>query len=128
MILINPYAGVNFDIPNIGIAYAATLLNCKVIDLNTKPFPKNRYLKIQSDVVGISIQSRTYTQAKKIIENYKKRYPEAKLKSISGIIDIQCCYPYIDLEEKIEINIPFSDELPFPNYELFDSFPIFQKN
>lgn len=128
MILINPYAGVNFDIPNIGLAYASTILNCKVIDLNTKPRPFNRYLKIKSEVIGISIQSRTYTQAQKIAKNYKKKYPEAKIKSISGTVDVQCCYPYINFEDRIEINIPFSDELPFPDYTLFDSFQIFYKN
>lgn len=128
IILINPYTGVNFDIPNIGIAYIGTILNCRIIDLNTLPKPKNRYLKIKADTVGISIQSRTYSEAREIAEKYKKKYPEAKIKSVSGIIEVQCCYPYIDFEEKIEINIPFSDQLPFPNYELFDSFPIFLKN
>ncbi len=128
MILINPYAGVNFDIPNLGLTYAATILNCKIIDLNTKPRPKNRYLKIKSDIIGISVQSRTYSQAKQIAQKYKKKYPGAKVKSVSGIINVQCCYPYIEFEDKIEINIPFSDQLPFPDYQLLDSFIIFQKN
>ncbi|MGC8976122.1 MAG: B12-binding domain-containing radical SAM protein [Candidatus Ratteibacteria bacterium] len=128
IIFINPYARVNFDIPNLGLAYIATYFNVKVIDLNTKKFPKNRYLKYKVKTLGISIQSRTFNEAIRIAQTYKRRYPDTQIKSVLGIIDIQCCYPYIEFKEKIYVDIPFSDQLPFPNYELFDSFSIFLKN
>jgi len=128
IIFINPYAGVNFDIPNVGLAYIATHFNVKVIDLNTKRYPKNRFLKYKVDILGISVQSRTYKEAIKISEIYRKKYPSAKIESVSGIIDIQCCYPYVEFEDNIKVDIPFSDNLPFPDYELFDSFDVFKKN
>jgi radical SAM superfamily enzyme YgiQ (UPF0313 family) len=128
MIFVNPQAKVNRDIPNIGLAYAATHFNIKVIDQNTMPFPKDRFLKYETDVLGISIQSRTYSEAARIAKEYKTKYPEAKVRSISGFLDIQCCYPYLDLEDKIVYDEPFSENYPFPNYELFDSFDLFKKN
>ncbi len=128
MIFINPDAKINRDIPNIGLAYAATHYNTKVIDLNTMRYPKDRFLNYEADVAGISVKSLTYGESVKIAELYKAKYPNAKVKSISGFLDVQCCYPYLDFEEKIVYDKPFSDEYPFPNYELFDSFSLFKKN
>ena len=128
MLFVNPPARVNKDIPNLGIAYAATYFKTKVVDLNTMPEPRNRFLKYKTDVLGISVQSRTFSVSKKIAEIYKKKYPNAKVKSIKGFLDVQCCYPYVDFEQTIEYKEPFSDKYLFPNYELFDSFELFQKN
>lgn len=128
MIFINPPSGANTDIPNIGLAYAATHFNVKVIDLNSMPRPYGRFLKEKTDVLGISVRSLSYGEALKIAKLYKEKYPGAQLKSISGFLDIQCCYPYVDFEDKISYNEQFSDEYPFPGYELFDSFSVFQKN
>ncbi len=66
MIFVNPYARVNRDVPNIGLAYAATYYQVKVIDLNTRPKPYKRILEYETDVLGISVQSRTYSEAIKI--------------------------------------------------------------
>ncbi len=128
MIFVNPPAGANTDIPNLGLAYAATYFKSKVIDLNTKPEPKRRFLDEETDILGISVQSRTFGVSKKIAEEYKNKYPDSKIKSIKGFLDVQCCYPYVDFDERIEHTERFSDKYPFPNYELFDSFDIFQKN
>lgn len=128
MIFVNPSAKANENIPNVGLAYAATHFNVKVIDLNTMPDPPDRLLKSETDILGISVQSRTFSEAKKITKLYKEKYPDSEIKSVSGFLDVQCCYPYLDFEEKIEYTEPFSDNYPFPNYELFDSFPIFGKN
>lgn len=128
MIFINPPAKVNKEIPNIGLAYAATYFNVKVIDLNTKSYPYNRFLRQKTDILGVSVKSLTYNEALRLSNLYKKKYPDAKIKSISGFLDVQCCYPYLDFEDKISYCEPFSDKYSFPNYELFDSFKIFQKN
>lgn len=129
MLLVNPRAGFNRDIPNIALGYAAAHYNnTRVIDLNTKPQPEKRYLSFETDLLGISVQSRTLTKAKKIAGEYKEKYPYAQVKSITGFIDIQCCYPFLELEDNLKCNQAFSDELPFPNYELFDSFEIFRQN
>jgi len=45
MIFINPEAKVNKDIPNIGLAYAATYYGVKVIDLNVLPYPGDRFFE-----------------------------------------------------------------------------------
>lgn len=128
MIFVNPPAKVNKDIPNIGLAYAATHFNARVIDLNTKPRPYERFLNEKTDVLGISVKSLTYRESLNIAGLYKKKHPDAEVKSISGFLDVQCCYPYLDFEDKISYSEPFSDKYPFPDYELFDSFEIFQKN
>lgn len=128
MLLINPNTRINNDIPNIGLAYIATYLNAKVIDLNTLPNPKNRFLNYPTDILGISVQSRTYEESLRINKLYKTKYPNAKINSVSGILDVQCCYPYLRFKEDIQIEQPFDDSLLFPNYELFDSFDLFKKN
>jgi len=128
MLFVNPRAKVNRDIPNIGLAYAATHLKVRVIDQNTLSFPRDRFLKMETGILGISVQSRTYSEAVRIARAYKARFPQAKVKSVSGFLDIQCCYPYLDFSEKISYDQPFSDAYPFPDYELFDSFALFKKN
>ncbi len=127
MLFINPPAGVNQEIPNIGLAYAATHFQTRVVDLNTRPRPAGRFLRHRAEVIGISVQSRTISQARRIQSLYLKKHPSARVKSICGFLDIQCCYPYLALGEKIEYTEPFSDLYPFPDYELFDSFPVFAR-
>ncbi|MEW6041366.1 MAG: radical SAM protein, partial [Elusimicrobiota bacterium] len=84
--------------------------------------------KYKVDIIGISVRSFTSREALRIKELYLKKYPDAKVKSISGFLDVQCCYPFLDMEEKISYETPFSDEYPFPEYELFDSFNYLQTN
>lgn len=128
MIFVNPEAKVNKDIPNIGLAYAATHFKMRVVDQNTRPYPKDRFLNYETEVLGISVKSLTYGESLRIARLYRSKYPDGKVKSISGFLDTQCCYPYLDFEDKIEYAEPFSDNYPFPNYELFDSFDLFRKN
>ena len=127
MLFINPDSSVNRDLPNLSLAYAATYFNVKVIDLNTKPSNSNRYLDEETDILGISVKSSTYSKATEIANEYKKKYPKSKIKSVSGFLDVQCCYPFLDFENKIEHKEEFSDKYPFPKFEFFDSFDIFQK-
>jgi len=128
MLLINPDSRVNKDIPNIGLAYIATYLGAKVIDLNTKNWPRKRFLAYKSDSVGISVQSRSYQDALRIARMYKRKYPQVKMRSVSGVLDVQCCYPYLKLADDMHIQGEFSDYLSIPDYELFDSFELFRTN
>ncbi len=128
MFLINPSAKTNKEIPNLQLAYIGTISNSKIIDLNTKPEPANRFSDYQTDVLGVSVQSRTYGEAQKIAKLYKEKYPDSQIVSVSGIIDIECCYPFLKLEQDLSFDQPFDDNLPFPNYDLFDSFEIFKKH
>lgn len=126
MIFVNPYSNVNMDTANIGLAYAATYFQTRVIDQNTMPNPKDRFLGYETDILGISVRSLNYNEALRIAKIYKYKYPKATIKSVSGFLDVQCCYPYLDFNESISYKEPFSDNYPFPNYELFDSFEIFK--
>lgn len=128
MILVNPSAKVNKEIPNLQLAYIGTISNSKIIDLNTRPETADRFLDYQTDALATSVQSRTYGQAEKIAKLYKGKYPNSQVVSVSGIIDIECCYPFLKLEQDLSFNQPFDDDLPFPKYELFDSFEIFKKH
>ena len=128
MILINPFAGTNKEMPNLQLAYIGTISNSKIIDLNTEQKLANRFLNQKTDVLGISIQSRTYGESIRISNLYKKKYPKTKIVSVSGVIDIECCYPFLKLKEDLNFPHPFDDNLPFPKYELFDSFDMFKKH
>ena len=128
MLLINPPAKTNKEIPNIALAYIGTISNSKIVDLNTLSEPAERFLDNQTEALGISVQQRTYEQYKKITNLYKKRYPDSKVISISGIIDVECCHSFLRLEENLNFPQQFDDNLPFPNYELFDSFNTFKKH
>ncbi len=128
MIFVNPYTRVISSLPNFSLTYAATHFNTKVIDLNGKTFPRNRFLREKTDVLGISVQSRTHNESLRIANEYKKKYPNTKIASVNTGIDIECCYPFLKFKDNIELKKPFSDDYPFPNYELLDSFSIFQKN
>lgn len=128
MLLINPQTKTNKNIPNLALAYMGTISGSKIIDLNLSFKKKERFLEYKTDVLGISIQSRNFDEFEKIETLYRKKYPDTKIVSVAGIIDIQCCYPFLKTKENINFLEPFGDNLPFPNYELFDSFQILRKN
>ncbi len=128
MIFVNPSSQSNTDIPNLALAYAATATNTKIIDFNTMPTPFSRLWENETDTLGISYQSRSASEAQKIKEAFAQHYPHSRIVSVSGFLDIQCCYPYLRFDDNIDYTMDFSDSLPFPNYELFDTFSIFQKN
>ena len=128
MLFVNPDAHSNKDLPNLALSYAATYFNTRVVDYNTMPEPADRLYSMETDILGVSFQSISYSHAHEINNNYKKTFPEAQIKSISGFLDIQCCYPFLQWNDTIAFDKPFSDDLPFPDYERFDSFPIFYRN
>lgn len=124
MIFVNPNAGLYRSVPPLALAYMATSLRVKVIDQNTKPRPRKRYLRQKTDVLGVFVRSVSASESKKIAKNYKQKYPKAKIKSIYTPIDVQCCYPTIQFKEQIKFIKPFGDEYPFPDFSLFDSFDV----
>lgn len=128
MLFVNPNARLYQNMPPLALAYLATKLKVKVIDQNTMPEPPDRFLNHKVNILGIFVRSVSFTESQRIAEIYKEKYPEAKIKSIYSPVDVQCCYPTIQFEEKIEDSQLFGDSYPFPDFELFDSFEIFQKN
>lgn len=126
MFFVNPDSRVNRNIPNMALAYASTHYGCRVVDHNTMPDPGNRFLDIDDGDMVISVRSLNYSEAWRIAKAYKEKYPDARIRSLSGFLDIQCCYPFLDFEDKLVYDRHFSDEFPFPDYELFDSFELFR--
>ena len=127
MIFVNPFSRANFDIPNISLAYAATAFGARVVDFNTRPGQVDDLIKKKTDLLGISVRSLNVGEAKKIADVYKSNHPSTRIVSVGCGIDIQCCYPFRRWDDHLELEGEFSDSYPFPDYELFDSFPIFQK-
>lgn len=127
-ILVNPNARLYQNVPPLALAYIATTRGAKVIDQNTMPVPKDRFLKEKADVLGVFVRSITFSESERIALEYKKKYPQAIVKSIYTPIDVQCCYPTIQFEEKIELTEPFGDSYPFPDFSLFDSYETFVAN
>jgi len=125
VIFINPDSRTNKDIPNLAVAYAATLYRSRVVDLNTTPDPGDRFYGENENDYVLSVQSRNYGHARKIKEEILLKYPTASVRTLKGILDIQCCYPFVTFDETLNVDTPFSDALPFPDYSLFDSFEIF---
>jgi radical SAM superfamily enzyme YgiQ (UPF0313 family) len=129
MIFVNPIARSNTDIPNLAVGYAATMLAAeRIVDYNTMPEPADRVYEKETDVLGISFQSRSLSHAEEIREKYQAKFPNSRIRSITTALDVQCCYPFLAWPETLIVDTPFSDAYPFPNYELFDSFPVFQKH
>ena len=125
MFFINPDSRTNKDIPNLAVAYAATLYRSRVVDLNTMPDPGNRFCSEKENDYVLSVQSRNYGHARKIKEAILSKCPSASVRTLKGILDVQCCYPFVTFDETLNIDTPFSDALPFPDYSLFDSFEVF---
>ncbi|MFZ5366053.1 MAG: B12-binding domain-containing radical SAM protein [Patescibacteria group bacterium] len=123
-LFINPDARLYRNVPLLALAYVATHFGVKVIDQNTKPEPKDRFLDQKTDVLGIFVRSVSYTESQRIAAVYKAKYPKAKIKSIYTPINVQCCYPTIQFKEQIRFTKPFGDSYPFPDFSLFDSFDV----
>lgn len=129
MLFIDPETPVNINIPNLGLAYAATCSNTKVIDQHILPYPKDRFKNIKDNTFGISVKSFTIKEAERIEKIIRKNNKDdVDIKSINGFVDVQCCYPYIKWKNSIDFSDDFSDNLQFPNYELFDSYNYLQTN
>ena len=127
MFILNPDSKVNRNIPNMQVAYASAHLKCPVVDQNTMPEPPGRFLKREDHPMAVSVRSLNWTGAKQAKDEYLQRHPGAKVQALTGIMDIQCCYPFLKWDDSLHVDIPFSDKLPFPDYELFDSFPVFSR-
>lgn len=124
-ILINPDSRIYRNIPPLALAYIAAILKLPVIDQNTLPQPKDRFLLHQADKVGIFVRSISFTESQRVAEVYKDKFPKTKINSIYTPIDVQCCYPTLQFNSQINLEKPFGDSYPFPDFSLFDSFEVF---
>lgn len=127
-VLVNPDAKLYRSVPPLALAYLATFLKAPVIDQNTKPEPVDRFLDCKARNIGVFVRSVSFTESKRVAEEYRKKFPKAKIKSIYTPIDVQCCYPTLQFEEQIKFDKPFGDTYPFPDFSLFDSFDVWLEN
>jgi len=149
--LINPYTCMNKNSPHVGLGYlASSLERCghkvRVVDLNLVPNPVHRIFNGKTNLYGITVSSDAYAEAQRLTKMIKKK-TDAKVVwggthcSIMGE-DILKENPEIDylvigegeyFTEHLEsplVRMPFRDnldELPFPDYTLFDSYPLIRK-
>ncbi len=127
MFIVNPDSRVNRDIPNMQAAFASAHYKCRVVDQNTCPAPPDRFLDVEDYEILVSVRSLNLSEAERIKEVYQEKYPSAKVRSITGFLDIQCCYPFLEMEDHLYFDGEFSDEIPYPDYDLFDSAALFKK-
>jgi len=126
-ILVNPDARSNRDVPNLQLAYVSALSKYPVVDLNTRTYDRERYLDKKVERLVVSVQSRSLSAYEEIHRAYRDRYPEAEVKTVLGIVEVQCCYPFLGIGDVIRYQEAFSDTLPFPEYDRFDSKDLFAK-
>lgn len=120
-LLIGPATDVAMDVPDMNLVYAATITAARAIDQHILPYPKDRFLEHKADVVGISVRPYTVSEVVRVTAIYKKKYPACVMKTISSCIDVECCYPFVQFGEVMNVPGEFSDDLPFPDYSLLDS-------
>jgi len=126
MFIVNPNSMVNRNIPNMQVAFASAQYKCRVVDQNTMPDPPDRFMDIDDKDMVISVRSLNYTEAERVAKIYKEKYPGARIRSLRGFLDIQCCYPFLDFDDRLIFNVKFSDEFEYPDYDMFDSIEVFR--
>ena len=111
LLFVNPNAHANRNIPNLALAYAATFFHASVVDLNAWPDNGGRYRDLEAETLVLSVQSRTLNESRRLAESYLLRYPNSSVKNLKGFVDVQCCYPYIQIPgfEVLEYTEPLSD-------------------
>lgn len=130
--LIDPETNANTNVPNIGLAYisaAMTKLNKphKIIDQDTMPKPKDRFKKVKADKYGISVKFNVLNEARRITNEIGKDKvfwggPHMRKYKEEGV---ECVEGYYD---QILLKTNNLDEMPFPDYDNFDSIDFIRDN
>jgi len=127
LLLLDPRNYANPDVPNLGLAYAATHWQAPVIDQHIRVEPLDRVLEMEAETLGISVRSVGLREAKRLREAYQERYPQAQIRSVHSCLSVQCCYPFGNFEDRLEFSADFGDDLPFPDFDLFDSIEVLKE-
>lgn len=141
ILLCDPPTQGNINLPNIGLGYlAATLPSSKVVDLSIRPTPADRYLQ-KADIFGISIKANTFWSSVGIFKKYRELFRNTRL--VAGGMEVTMNPSSLKEEGLEDVDIILGegeylnnsircfknlDDIPFPNYEAFDSWSYIAEN
>jgi len=146
--LVNPHTEMNKNSVHVGLGYLASSLkklghNVQVVDLNLIPNPVHRIFSRETSIYGITVSSDAYREAQWLTRMIKQR---TDTKVVWGGVHCSIMGESL-LEDNPEVDylvigegeyftehlespvcrMSFRenlDELPFPDYTLFDSYPL----
>ncbi len=124
--LIVPYCKTNLDFPSVAAGVLSAQWNIPVIDLNTSQANEQKRLEKPFSAWGMVVPSRAASEMVRISDVLKHRI-DILCGTANGPIDIQCCYPFLKTVPCFSSDASFDDQLPFPDYSRFDTFPILLK-
>ncbi len=127
-ILVIPYGSTNRDFPSVAAGNLAAAWQIPVIDLNTRPGNILERLPESCQTVGFVAQSRCAAEMEYMVSLLRRHRPDISWATANGPVDVQCCYPFLRTSLCFSHGVNFDDNIPFPRYELFDTFPIFSEN
>ena len=126
-VLIIPNGKTNQDIPSVTAGFLAAHWQIPVVDFNTIPGDEKQRLGSAHSRWGIVGPSRIDREAVRLAQTSPSQ-GSAIWESANGPIDVQCCYPLYRSERPFVWDASFDDDLPFPDYDRFDSIGLFQAN
>jgi radical SAM superfamily enzyme YgiQ (UPF0313 family) len=129
--LIDPETNANTNVPNIGLAYISAALirlgvSHKIVDQDIKPFPKDRFKKVKADKYGISVKFNVLHEAERITELLGKErvlWGGPYVRNVD--VEVEFIRGYWD---QILLETNNLDDLPFPDYDQFDSKEFIEDN
>jgi len=128
-VFLDPPTRVNFNVPNFALAFASADTGIPVVDQHILAFPPVRVLHTKprrARKVIISLRPHTLAAAARTAASLRRQGREVSC--LRGPVDVQCCYPFLTRGPVVEHSREFSDSLPIPQYELFDSFNYMSTN
>lgn len=129
-VFLDPPTRVNFNVPNFALAFASADTGIPVVDQHVLPFAPARVLHArgarQPRNVVLSLRPHTLAASARTVARLRNQ--EREVYTLKGPVDVQCCYPFLTRGPVAEHLRDFSDDLPIPRYELFDSFNYMSTN
>ena len=81
-LLLDPPSEVNLNLPNLALAFAATRLGARVVDLHALPWPASRLLRESADELVISARPYSAHAAQEARRRWLERFPSSLVRSL----------------------------------------------
>ena len=125
-LIIIPNSGVNRNVPDLNAAYCGTAWRIPVLDLNSDDSEigllRSIRLRFQHPKsIAISVRNFSTDLAKDLEARISHLIPDCRIGSLSGPLDVLCCYRYEQFKVDFKADLEFGDALPFPDFSLFSS-------